>query len=202
MKVKGGFSEYFASLKDANDPKSMQEIVLGSAYQETDALSEAFQIAISNAEDAGDNNAFALASEVFRKGAVLAWALEDSRMVETLSTQALYYCTLTDFETLIKNSATAWSLLAHMLPGLKPGERSRLQDFARFRRSFELGLRIREKKDKRINAAIALIVPTFDKLGAINLKGIDDSKQDLTDEVSALWDEVSELMEQFEKLED
>ena len=31
MKVKGGFSEYFASLKDANDPKSMQEKVLGSA---------------------------------------------------------------------------------------------------------------------------------------------------------------------------
>ncbi len=176
MKVEGSFSEYFASLKDANDPKSMQEIVLGSAYQETDALSEAFQNEISNAEDAGDNNEFALASEAFRKGAVLAWALEDSRMVETLGTQALYYCTLTDFETLIKNSATVWSMLAHMLPGLKPGERSRLQDFARFRRSFELGLRLRKKKDKRINAAISLIAPAFDNLGSISLKGMVGSK--------------------------
>lgn len=202
MKTEGSYSEYFASLKDANDPNAMQEIVLGSAIVEADTLSEACQSAISEAEGAGDENEFASASEAFRNGAVLAWALDDCRMIETLSTQALYYGTLTDVETLIKNSATAWSIQAHMLPGLNPRERARLQEFARFRRSFELGLRLREEEDKRISAAIALLAPAFDKLGAINLKGIEDSKRDLSEEVNVLWDELAALMEQFDQLED
>jgi len=112
--------------------------------------------------------------------------------------QALYYGTLTAFDVLMENYATVWAMWAHMLPKLKARDRARLQDFARFRRSFELGMREREASDSHVNAAVSLLAPTFDKMGALNVKAINDKKADLTAETAALWDEVGQLIKEIE----
>lgn len=192
------FVDYFAALKSAADPKAMQEVVLGSTQGEQ-ALRETFEALVSEAEEAGDNIEFEPAAQAFRKSAVLAWALGDDRMVENLSAQALYYGALSDLETLLENFAVTWALMAHRLPRMKPRERSRLQDFARFRRSLELGLRARKEEDQRLSAAVTLLIPAFEKLGAGNLKAMEDKKLDLTAETGELWDEVSRLIGQIEK---
>ncbi len=87
---------------------------------------------------------------------------------------------------------------AHMLPKLKARDRARLQDFARFRRSFDLGMREREVQDSHVTAAAALLAPTFDALGKLNLKAINDRKADLEAEMPPLWDEVGRLVAQIE----
>src|SRR5581483_6103084 len=122
------------------------------------------------------------AAEAFRKESALAAMLDDNRMVESVSTQALYYGALSSFETLMDNYSTVWTMWAHMLPKLKPRDRARLGDFARFRRSFELGLREREVDDSHINAAVSLLAPTFDTLGVLNVKAMSDKKADITGE--------------------
>jgi len=191
-------TEYFATLKAAADPSAMQTLVLGSAYADKDALDQAHEALLAEAEEAGDNKDYAPAAEAFRKDSVLTWAQDDNRMVENVSTQALYYGTLTAFDVLMENYATVWAMWAHMLPKLKARDRARLQDFARFRRSFELGMREREASDSHVNAAVSLLAPTFDKMGALNVKAINDKKADLTVETAALWDEVGQLIKEIE----
>lgn len=189
---------YFAALKEAAGPQACQELVLGTTYTDADALDEAYEALINAAEEAGDDEAYAQAAEAFREVSVLAWAQDDNRLIENFSTQALYYGTLAGFDMLLENYATVWAMWAHMLPGLKSRERARLQDFARFRRSFELGLRKREDQDQRVNAAVSLLAPTFDTMGALNVRAINDRKADLTDDTAALWDEVGQLIAQIE----
>ncbi len=191
-------AEYFAALQAAADPNAMQELVLGSAHADKEALAEAHEALLARAEEAGDDKEFAPAAERFRNDSVLAWALDDNRMVENVSTQALYYGTLASFDTLLENYATVWAMWAHMLPKLKQRDRARLQDFARFRRSFELGVREREESDPHLNAAAGLLAPTFDALGALNVKALNDKKADVTDETAAQWDEVAKLIKQIE----
>lgn len=191
-------TEYFATLKAAADPSAMQTLVLGSVYADKDALDQAHEALLAEAEEAGDNKDYAPAAEAFRKDSVLTWAQDDNRMVENVSTQALYYGTLTAFDVLMENYATVWAMWAHMLPKLKARDRARLQDFARFRRSFELGMREREASDSHVNAAVSLLAPTFDKMGALNVKAINDKKADLTVETAALWDEVGQLIKEIE----
>lgn len=191
-------AEYFAALKAAADPSAMQTLVLGSIYADKDALDQAHEALLAEAEEAGDNKDYAPAAEAFRKDSVLTWAQDDNRMVENVSTQALYYGTLTSFDTLMENYTTVWAMWAHMLPKLKPRDRARLQDFARFRRSFDLGVREREASDSHISAAVTLLAPTFDKMGALNVKAINDKKADLTAETAVLWDEVSQLIKEIE----
>jgi len=191
-------TEYFATLKAAADPSAMQTLVLGSAYADKDALDQAHEALLAEAEEAGDNKDYAPAAEAFRKDSVLTWAQDDNRMIENVSTQALYYGTLTAFDVLMENYATVWAMWAHMLPKLKARDRARLQDFARFRRSFELGMREREASDSHVNAAVSLLAPTFDKMGALNVKAINDKKADLTVETAALWDEVGQLIKEIE----
>lgn len=191
-------AEYFAALQAAADPKAMQELVLGSAHADKEALAEAHEALLAQAEEAGDDKEYAPAAEDFRNDSVLAWALDDNRMVENVSTQALYYGTLASFDTLLENYATVWAMWAHMLPKLKQRDRARLQDFARFRRSFELGVREREESDPHVNAAAALLAPTFDALGALNVKALNDKKADVTDETAAQWNEVAKLIKQIE----
>lgn len=189
---------YFAALKAAADPKAMQELVLGSALADAGALTEAHEAKLAEAEEAGDNKDYAPAAEAFRKDSVLAWALDDNRMIENVSTQALYYGTLTGFDGLMENFATVWAMWAHMLPLLKSRDRVRLQDFARFRRSFELGVREREASDPHLNAAAGMLAPTFDKIGALNVKAINEKKADIAADTAALWDEVAKLIGEIE----
>jgi len=191
-------TEYFAAIKAAADPAAMQQQVLGSVYPDNEALNEAHEALLAQAEEAGDEKENASAAEGFRKDSVLTWALDDNRMVENISTQALYYGTLASFDTLLENYATVWAMWAHMLPKLKQRDRARLQDFARFRRSFELGMREREESDAHVNAAVSLLAPTFDALGALNVKALNDKKADVTAETNALWDEVGALVKQIE----
>jgi hypothetical protein len=191
--------EYFATLRAAADPNAMQELVLGSAHADNTALSEAYEAQLAQAEEAGDDKEYAPAAEGFRQVAVLAWALDDNRMMENLATQALYYGTLTSFDALLENYATAWAMWAHVLPKLKQRDRARLQNFARFRRSFELGMRERDESDPHVNAAVSLLAPTFDSLGALNLKALNDKKADVTNETAALWDETAKLIQQIEE---
>lgn len=188
---------FLASLKEAHDAQAFQQLVLGMAYEDAGALEQAYEALVEEAEQAGDNEAFPQAAEAFRKLAAMAWTRDDNRMVENFSTQALYYGTLVDFDTLLQNYATAWAIWAHLLSTLKPRDRARLQDFARFGRSFQLGLREREEPDQRVGAAVSLLAPTFESLGALNLKKIDDRKADLTDDTATLWDEVSNLVAQL-----
>ena len=192
-------TEYFAALKAAADPNAMQELVLGSAHADHAALTEAHEALLAQAEEAGDDKNYAPAAEGFRNDSVLAWALDDNRMVENVSTQALYYGTLASFDTLLENYATVWAMWAHMLPKLKQRDRARLQDFARFPRSFELGMREREESDSHVNAAVSLLVPTLDALGALNVKALNDKKADITDETAAQWGEVAKLIQQIEE---
>lgn len=192
------YTEYFAALKGAADPKAMQQLVLGSVYDDADALTQAHEALLSQAEEAGDDKDFAPAAEAFRKDSVLTWGLDDNRMIENVSTQALYYGTLTGFNVLLENFATVWAMWAHMLPLLKSRDRARLQDFARFRRSFELGVREREESDPRLTAAAGMLAPTFDKLGALNVKAINDKKADIAADTAALWDEVAKLIGEIE----
>ncbi len=190
-------TEYFSALKAAADASAMQELVLGTVHA-GDELAETHEALLNQAEEAGDDKENAQAAEAFRKDAVLSWAMDDNRMVENLSTQALYYGTLTGFDALLENYATAWAMWAHLLPGLKARDRARLQDFARFRRSFELGMRERDENDAHVNAAVSLLAPTFDSLGALNVKAINDKKADLTTDLAGLWDEVSKLIGEIE----
>jgi hypothetical protein len=190
-------TEYFAALQGAGDAQAMQLLVLETSHS-GDALTEAHEALLAEAEEAGDNKDYAPAAEAFRKDAVLAWGLDDNRMIENLSTQALYYGTLTGFDALLENYSTTWAMWAHMLPKLKARDRARLQDFARFRRSFELGVREREESDSHINAAVSLLAPTFDKMGQLNLKALNEKKADITEETAALWGEVSKLIGEIE----
>lgn len=189
---------YFAALKEAADPQAYQELVLGTAYDDRDALNEAYEALVEEAEEAGDDEEFEQAAEAFRKVSVLAWAQGDNRLTENFSIQALYYGTLANFDTLLENYATVWAMWAHMLPGLKARDRARLQDFARFRRSFELGLRERQETEQRFNATVSLLAPTFDSVGTLNSRAIDDRKADLTTDTGALWDEVGQLINRIE----
>jgi hypothetical protein len=191
-------TDYLAALKEAADPKAMQRFVLGMEYLDKDALEEAQESLLNEAEEAGDNKDFAPAAAAFRRLSVMAWGLDDNRMIENVGTQALYYGTLAGFDTLLENYATVWAMWAHMLPKLKPRDRARLQDFARFRRSFDLGMREREENDAHINAAVSLLAPTFDQLGKLNLRANNDRKVDLAPEMPALWDEASKLLVQIE----
>ncbi|MBI3764276.1 MAG: hypothetical protein HY260_20740 [Chloroflexi bacterium] len=191
-------SAYFAALKAAAEPADMQELVLGAAPVSGDALNEAHEATLAAAEEAGDNKDFTPAAEAFRKDAALTWGLDDNRMIENVSTQALYYGTLTGFDVLMENYATVWAMWAHMLPKLKSRDRARLQDFARFRRSFELGVREREESDPQLNAAAGMLAPTFDKMGALNVKALNDKKADITADTAALWDEVAKLIGEIE----
>ncbi len=191
-------SAYFATLKDTSDSQALQELILGTVVTDAEALEEAHEALVTEAEEAGDDEDYAKAAEAFIKVSVLAWEQGDNRLIENFTTQALYYGTLNGFDSLVENYLTVWSMWAHMLPKLKPRDRARLQDFARFRRSFELGLRKVQGDDERIGTALTLLVPTFDTMGALNLKGIDDRKADLTEETSALWDEVGGLISQIE----
>lgn len=189
---------YLAELKGAVDAQSFHKLVLGMVYDDSDDLEEALDALIEEAEEAGDDEEFAEASDAFRKASVMAWAQGDNRMVENFAVQALYYGTLTGFDALVENYATVWAMWAHMLPKLKKRERARLQDCARFGRSFQLGLRERDEQDQRVSAAVALLMPTFDSIGALNLRAIDDKKADLTDDIASLWDEVGQLIAQIE----
>ena len=108
------------------------------------------------------------------------------------------YGALAGLDVLLENYTTVWTMWAHMLPELQARERARLQDFARFGRSFQLGLRKRDGSDQRVTAAVSLLAPTFDQMGKLNLKKINDRKADLTDETAALWDEVNELLTRIE----
>jgi len=191
-------SAYFATLKETSDSQALQELILGTVITDAEALEEAHEALVTEAEEAGDDEDYAKAADAFIKVSVLAWEQGDNRLIENFTTQALYYGTLNGFDSLVENFSTVWSMWAHMLPKLKPRDRARLQDFARFRRSFELGLRKVQGDDKRIGTALTLLVPTFDTMGALNLKGIDDRKADLTEETSALWDEVGGLISQIE----
>ena len=191
-------TEYFAALKAAADPTAMQTLVLGSAYADKGALDQAHEALLVEAEEAGDNKDYAPAAEAFRKDSALTWAQDDNRMIENVSTQALYYGTLTGFDMLMENYATVWAMWAHMLPQLKARDRARLQDFARFRRSFELGTRERADSDAHINAAVSLLAPTFDKIGALNVKALNDKKADITPEIAALWNEVGQLIKEIQ----
>lgn len=192
-------TEYFATLKAAIGAETYQEMVLGAVYDNADVLEEAYEALLEEAEEAGDDEEFALAADSFRKLSVMAWAQDDSRMVENFSIQALYYGVTVNFDILLKNYSTTWSMWAHLLPKLKPRERARLQDFARFNRSFQLGLRKREDSDERLVAAVSLLAPTFDNLGELNLRKIDDRRADITDDTAALWGEVEQLLAQIEK---
>jgi hypothetical protein len=195
--IEKSHTEYFAALKGAGDAQAMQQVVLGTTH-DADALNETHEALLAEAEEAGDNKEYAPAAEAFRKDAVLAWALDDNRMIENISTQALYYGTLSGFDTLLENYATAWAMWAHMLPKLKARDRARLQDFARFRRSFELGMREREESDPHVHAAVSLLAPTFDAMGTLNVKALNDKKADITAETAALWDEVGKLIGEIE----
>jgi hypothetical protein len=193
-----GITGLFADLRAANDPSAMQMVMLGATLS-GDELRNKFEDLLTEAEDAGDEEQYSHAADGFRTNAVLAWALRDARTIESLSAQALYYGTLTDLEGLLKNYATTWSILAHLLPEIKSSERARLQDFARFRRSFELGLRARKERNERISAAVSLLAPTFDHLGAVNMDAIEDKGLDVEGKIKPLWDDVSKLIEKIEK---
>jgi len=193
------YTEYFAELKQASGPDAMQQLVLGSVYADKDALNAAHEALLAEAEEAGDNRDYLPAADAFRKDSVMAWTLDDNRMIENVSTQALYYGALTDFGTLIRNYSSVWAMWAHMLPKLKPRDRARLGDFARFRRSFELGLREREADDRRISAAVSLLAPTFDALGALNIKAINDKNADVTEATGQLWEDTARLLQEIEK---
>jgi len=189
---------YLDILKEAADPQSYQELVLGTVYADKDALDEAHEALVEEGEEAGDDEEYEDAAEAFRKISVLAWAQGNNRLIENFSIQALYYGALAGFDVLLENYTTVWTMWAHMLPELKTHERARLQDFARFGRSFQFGLRERDEPDQRITAAVSLLAPTFDQMGKLNIKKINDRKADLTDETVALWDEVNELLTQIE----
>ncbi len=191
-------TEFFAELKKAAEPNEMQQLILGTVYADKEALNTAHEAALAEAEEAGDNKDFAPAADAFRKDSVLALGLDDNRMIENVSTQALYYGTLTNFDVLLENFATVWAMWAHLMPKIKPRDRARLQGFERFRRSFELGVREREQEDSHINAAAALLAPTFDKMGALNVRAMNDKKVDVTAETAELWDEVGKLLNQIE----
>lgn len=192
---------YLASLKEARDPQSFQEAVLGVTYTEGEALDEAHEALIDEGEEAGDFEEHARAAEAFCKATVLAWAQDDSRLIENFSIQALYYGTLAGLDALIENYSTVWAIWAHLLPNLKPRERMRLQDFARFRRSLQLGLRERDETDERLNATVSLLASTFESMGALNVKAIDDRTLDLTDDIVILWEEASQLLAQVKTSE-
>lgn len=190
---------YLAALKEAEDATGFQKLVLGTVYDDVDALEETYEELIEEAEEAGDDDEFAQAAESFRKVSVLAWARDDNRMVENFAIQALYYGTLNTFDSLLENYTTVWAMWAHILPRLSPRDRARLQDFARFTRSFQLGLRELEEDDQRVTAAVSLLFPTFERLGELNVKKIDDRRADIDDETEALWDEVGQLLMQIEE---
>lgn len=191
-------TEYFTAVKEAADPEACQQLVLGTVYNDDEkGLEETYEALIEEAEEAGDFEDFDTAAKAFRALTVLAWAQNDSRMIENFATQALYYGTLVDLDTLLENYTTVWGIWAHLLPNLRPRERMRLQDFARFRRSFQLGLRERDESDERMTAAVSLLAPTFDSMGAINLKGIEDRSADLSEDAATLWDETDELIEEI-----
>lgn len=188
-------TEYFAALKEATDPDAMQEIVMGSSLSDKDEVMELYESLLVEAEDASDAKNYPPAAEGFRKESVLAWALNDSRLVESVSTQALYYGTLTGYDAMLKNFATVWAIWAHVLPQLKPKERARLGDFARFSRSFQLGMR--EADADRVGDAVVRLAPAFARMGELNLKAIEDKKLDFTDDLQAMWDDVSKLIDEL-----
>jgi len=189
---------HLAALKSASDAAGFQRLALETVYEDAATLEEAYEALVEAAEEAADDEEFAPAAAAFRKLSVMAWARDDNRMVENFATQALYYGTIVGFDVLLQNHITVWSMWAHMLPSLKARDRARLQDFARFKRSFDLGLRKREEPDNRVNAAAALLAPTFEKLGDLNLRMIEDRKAEIDDETAALWDEVTQLLAQIE----
>jgi hypothetical protein len=188
-----GVSSLFDELKLASDSAQMQKTVIGSDLSGAELQSE-FDRLLADAETAGDEEQNSEAANGFRTCSVLAWALEDSRLMESLSTQALYYGTQVDLDTLLRNFAIAWAMLAHDLPKMKSGQRARLQDFARFHRSLELGLRARKSQDAQISATVSLLAPTFDQLGEVNTQAMKDRTLDVAAEVDPLWDEVGRLI--------
>ncbi len=190
--------KYFADLKAAGDGAALQQLVIGAALSGREALDQAHEALLKEAEEAGDNKQYAPAAEAFRKELALSWSLDDNRLLESASTQALYYGALTELGQLVDNFATVWALWAHVLPRLKARDRARLQDFARFARSIDLGLREREKSDAHVSAAVTLLVPTFEKLGALNMQALDNKNADLTGTLTKLWEEVGQLIGQIE----
>lgn len=192
-----GVSSLFDELKTAGDPGEMQKVVIGTDLSGAELQSE-FDRLLADAETAGDEEQNPEAAKGFRACSVLAWVLEDSRLMESLSAQALYYGTQVDLETLLRNFAITWAMLAHDLPEMKSGQRARLQDFARFRRSLELGLRARKGQDATISATVSLLAPTFDQLGEINTQAMEDRTLDVAGRVNPLWDDVGKLIGKIE----
>ncbi|MFQ5409322.1 MAG: hypothetical protein ACE5FI_12995 [Anaerolineales bacterium] len=186
---------HLAALKEAPEAGAFQKLVTGMEYDDSD---EAYEALVEQAEEAGDDEEFPEAAKAFRDLSVLAWVRSDNRMMENFAIQALYYGTIVGFDTLLGNFTAVWAMWAHVLPTLKPGDRARLQNFARFGRSFQLGLRKREETDDRVNAAVTLLAPTFESLGELNLKKIADRKVDITADTATLWDEVNKLLAQIE----
>jgi hypothetical protein len=43
-----------------------------------------------------------------------------------------------------------------------------------------------------------LLAPTFDKIGALNIKALNDKKADITPEIAALWNEVGQLIKEIQ----
>ncbi len=191
-------TKYLTALRAAKDCKALQQLALGSPVSNQDALDQAHEALLKEAEEAGDNKQYAPAAKAFRKDLALAWAMDDNRLLENVSAQALYYGALTDLDTLLENCLTVWAVWAHIVPGLKARDRARLQDLARFRTSLDLGVRERENGDSHISAAVSLLAPTFEKIGALNVRALDDKSANLDKAMVDLWEDLAKLVKQID----